>query len=65
MYPTIGYGGLQLNLLWTIRRKIVAQLDSAPPERQAGLRAALRGIDMLLRRNFDYRQGGRFYVWRN
>ena len=56
---------LQMQLLWQIRRKIVAQLDSAPLEKQAALRASLRGIDMLLRRNFDYRHGGRFYVWRN
>jgi hypothetical protein len=47
-------------LIWTIRRRIVAQLESAPTERQAGLRAALRGIDMLLRTNFDIRQGGRW-----
>ena len=52
-------------LIWKIRRRIVAQLESAPTERQAGLRAALRGIDLLLRTNFDIRQGGRWRVERN
>jgi hypothetical protein len=47
-----------MNLLWKIRRKIVLQLDSAPPERQSELRASLRGIDLLLRQNFDFRKGG-------
>jgi hypothetical protein len=54
-----------MQLLWKIRRKIVTQLENAPLEKQAGLRASLRGIDMLLRRNFDYRRGGRSFVWRN
>ena len=38
-----------MKLLWQIRRKIVAQLKVAPFEKQAGLRASLRGIDILLR----------------
>jgi len=41
------------HLLWTIRRKIVAQLDSAPVHEKLGLRAALRGADMLLRATFE------------
>ena len=52
-------------LAWRVRRKIVALLDSAPLEKRAGLRAALRGIDMLLRTNFDIRRGGRWRVQRN
>ena len=52
-------------LIWTIRRRIVAQLESAPAEKRAGLRAALRGIDLLLRTNFDIRRGGRWRVERN
>jgi hypothetical protein len=42
-----------------IRRRIVAQLESAPPEERAGLRAALRGIDLLLRAIFVHREGAR------
>ena len=53
------------NFIWAIRRRIVAQLESAPAERRAGLRAALRGVDMLLRTNFDVRRGGRGGVSRN
>ena len=52
-------------VIWTIRRRIVAQLESALVGKQAGLRAALRGIDLLLRTNFDIRQGGRWRVERN
>jgi hypothetical protein len=52
-------------VIWTIRRRIVAQLESAPAEKRAGLRAALRGIDLLLRTNFDIRRGGRSRVERN
>jgi hypothetical protein len=37
------------DIIWTIRRRIVSQL-----------RAALRGIDLLLRTNFDIRRGGRW-----
>jgi hypothetical protein len=47
-----------MKLLWTIRRRIVSQLESAPVEGRAGLRAALRGIDLLLRTVFDNRVGG-------
>ena len=44
-----------MQLLWKIRRKIVAQLESAPCsehtlDRQAGLRAGLRGIDLFCER---------------
>jgi hypothetical protein len=53
------------NIIWTIRRRIVAQLESAPVEKRAGLLAALRGIDLLLRTNFDIRQDGRWRVERN
>ena len=49
-------------VIWTVRRRIVAQLESAPAEERAGLRAALRGIDLLLRTNFDIRQDGRWRV---
>jgi hypothetical protein len=52
-------------VIWKIRRRIVAQLEGAPVERRAGLRAALRGIDLLLRTNFDIRRGGRWRVERN
>ncbi len=48
-----------MKLLWKIRRRIVAQLDSAPTEKRAGLRAALRGVDALLRAVFENRVGGR------
>lgn len=51
--------------IWTIRRRIVAQLESAPAEKRAGLHAALRGIDLLLRTNFDIRQDGRWRVESN
>lgn len=54
-----------MTLLWTIRRRIVSQLESAPVEGRAGLRAALRGVDMLLRANFDNRVAGRWDVRRN
>jgi hypothetical protein len=53
------------NFIWAIRRRIVAQLETAPVGKRAGLRAALRGIDMLLRTNFDVRRGGRWRVSRN
>jgi hypothetical protein len=52
-------------LIWTIRRRIVSQLETAPVGKKAGLRAALRGIDLLLRTNFDIRRGGRWRVSRN
>lgn len=51
-----------MNLLWKVRRRIVAQLECAPVEKRAGLRAALRGIDLLLRMNLDIRRGGRWDV---
>jgi hypothetical protein len=54
-----------IKFIWTIRRRIVSQLETAPVEKRAGLRAALRGIDLLLRTNFDIRQGGRWRVERN
>jgi hypothetical protein len=47
------------HLLWQIRRCIVAQLESAHVEKRAGLRAALRGVDMLLRATFENRKSGR------
>jgi hypothetical protein len=47
------------HLLWQLCRKIVSQLDSAPVEKRAGLRAALRGIDSVLRATFENRVGGR------
>ncbi len=50
---------LGVKLLWKIRHRIVGQLESAPPEKRAGLRAALRGIDLLLRATFENRSGGR------
>jgi hypothetical protein len=53
------------NFIWAIRRRVVTQLETAPTERQAGLRAALRGIDLLLRTNFDIRRGGRWRVEKN
>lgn len=40
---------MNTQLLWQVRRRITAQLESAPPEKQAGLRASLRGIDLVLR----------------
>jgi len=52
-------------VIWTIRRRIVAQLESASVEKRAGLRAAQRGIDLLLRVNFDSRANGRWDVRRN
>lgn len=52
-------------LLWKLRRQFREQLDSAPVEKRAGLRAALRGVDMLLRLNFDNRAGGRWNVESN
>jgi hypothetical protein len=48
-----------MKLLWTIRRQIVEQLESAPIEKRAALRAALRGLDMLLRVTFENRKSGR------
>jgi hypothetical protein len=54
-----------IQLIWTVRRRIVAQLESAPLGKRAGLRAALREIDLLLRTNFDKRRGGRWNVERN
>jgi hypothetical protein len=46
-------------LLWTVRRRILAQLDTAPVDKLVSLRAALRGIDALLRAVFENREGGR------
>lgn len=48
-----------VTLLWQLRRRIVAHLENAPMERRAGLRAALRGLDLLLRSVFENRQDGR------
>jgi hypothetical protein len=50
--------------LWHIRRRIVAELESASVERRAGLRAALRGLDSLLKAVFESRTRGR-NVYRN
>jgi len=50
--------GSSLPLVWRIRRRIVAHLESAPLEKKAGLRAALRGIDLLLRTGIDSRRHG-------
>jgi hypothetical protein len=47
-------------IVWQVRRKIANLLSVAPPEKRAGLRTTLRGIDQLLRTNFDYRCGGRY-----
>ena len=44
--------------LWTLRRRLVSQLDTAPIEKRAGLRSALRGDDLLLRATFEHRVGG-------
>jgi len=44
-----------MQLLWTTRRRFVEQLDSAPVERRAGLRASLRVMYMLLRARFEHR----------
>lgn len=52
-------------LAWRVPRRIVAQLATAPEEKRAGLRAALKGIDLLLRTNFDIRRGGRWRAERN
>jgi hypothetical protein len=46
-------------LLWKLRRRIVTQLDAAPVEKRVGLRAALRGVDTILRAIFENRQGAR------
>jgi hypothetical protein len=54
-----------VKLLWQLRRSIVAQMESAPAEKISGLRAALKGIDGLLRANFDNRVNGRWDVRRN
>ena len=54
-----------VKLLWQLRRRIVTQLENAPVEERAGLRAALRGIDLLLRTNLDYKAGGRWDPKRN
>jgi len=48
-----------MQILWQIRRQIVAQLTTAPMEKKAGLRAALRGVDWLLRAVFENRAGVR------
>lgn len=40
---------MSMKFLWQLRRKFEAQLRSVPFEKQAGLKAALRGIDMLMR----------------
>ena len=53
------------NFIWAIRHRIVTQLECAPVGKRAGLRAALRGIDLLLRTNFDIRRGGRWMVDKN
>ena len=47
-----------MTTLWLIRRRIVAQLESAPVEKRAGLRAAVRGVDLLLRAIFENHIGG-------
>ncbi len=36
-------------IVWQVRRKIVSLMKSAEPEKQAALRAALRGCDLVLR----------------
>jgi hypothetical protein len=35
--------------LWQLRRRIVSELEAASPEKRAGLKASLRGIDQLIR----------------
>jgi hypothetical protein len=37
--------------LWQLRRRIAAQLEASPPEKQPQLRAALRGCDLVMRAN--------------
>jgi hypothetical protein len=44
--------------LWQLRRRIVSRLETAPMERRAGLRASLRGIDLVLRAVIEKRVGG-------
>jgi hypothetical protein len=46
-------------LLWKVRRRVVKQLEHSPAEKRAALRAAMRGIDALLRAVFENRKGGR------
>jgi hypothetical protein len=53
-----------MKLLWKTRRRIASLLESAPLEKRAALLAALRGVDLLLRTNFENRKGGR-WVERN
>jgi hypothetical protein len=48
-----------MQILWQLRRKITSQLATAPIETRAGLRAALGGVDGLLRAVFEIREGGR------
>jgi hypothetical protein len=55
----------EAKFIFTFRRRIVSQLETAPVGKRVGLRAALRGIDLLLRTNFDIRRGGRWRVERN
>jgi hypothetical protein len=45
--------------LWLLRRHIQRQLDTAPAEKRAQLRAALQGLDLLLRATFENRTGAR------
>jgi hypothetical protein len=54
-----------MKIVWQVRRKIVNLLSVAPPEKRAALRTALRGVDQLLRTNFDCRRGGRWNVKNN
>lgn len=51
-----------MKVLWKVRRRIVAQLDSAPVEQRAQLRAPLRGIDLLLLEVVENRVGGALRV---